>query len=283
MSESQADSSLPGIAGAKTQAERRDEGWPAAQKPPGAGWSWQRWLTLVLLVFAAQLALIFVLGEKKFPPPRAVANVPRLTLADGSNELIALEDPTLFVLPRANDFASAGQAEMSVVTQPFLRWTEPPGELLSPDNETLGAVFTRFMRTNQFAAPTLDFQPEPELSGSVLSLPPVFAENSALQVEGELMQRKWLNPVSLTNWPYADVIAPSKVQVTVNEAGGVLSAVLLPPDNAIEVRYNAADQRALELARRLRFAPSSHLTVGLLIFNWRTVPPPATHSSATAP
>jgi len=283
MSESQADSSLPGIAGAKTQAERRDEGWPAAQKPPGAGWSWQRWLTLVLLVFAAQLALIFVLGEKKFPPPRAVANVPRLTLADGSNELIALEDPTLFVLPRANDFASAGQAEMSVVTQPSLRWTEPPGELLSPDNETLGAVFTRFMRTNQFAAPPLDFQPEPKLRGPVLSLPPAFAENSALQVEGELTQRKWLNPVSLTNWPYADVIAPSKVQVTVNEAGGVLSAVLLPPDIPGEVHYDAADQRALELARRLRFAPSLHLTVGLLIFNWRTVPPPATHSSAAAP
>ena len=68
-----------------------------------------------------------------------------------------------------------------------------------------------------------------------------------------------------------------------NEAGGVLSAVLLPPDIPGEVHYDAADQRALELARRLRFAPSLHLTVGLLIFNWRTVPPPATHSSAAAP
>jgi len=272
MNESHADSSLPGIAGAETRTERRDEGW-----------SRQRWLTLVLLVFAAQLALIFVLGEKQFPPPRAVANVPRLTLADGSNELIALDDPTFFVLPRANDFASAGQGEMSVLTQPSLRWTEPPGELLSPESENLGAVFTRFMRTNQFTAPLLDFQPEPELSEPDLSLPPVFAENSALQVEGELAQRKWLNPVSLTNWPYPNVIAPTRVQVLVDATGDVVSAALLPPANPGEVHYDAADQRALELARGLRFAPSSHLTVGLLSFNWRTVPPPATHSPAAAP
>jgi hypothetical protein len=46
---------------------------------------------------------------------------------------------------------------------------------------------------------------------------------------------------------------------------------------------DAADQRALELAGTLRFAPSSRLTFGKLIFNWHTVPPAATNAPAAAP
>ena len=84
------------------------------------------------LVFAAQVALIFALGEKRFPSPRTVTNVPQLTLADSSSELIALDDPTLFALPHANDFASAVWGGITNVTQPSFRWMEPSGELLSP-------------------------------------------------------------------------------------------------------------------------------------------------------
>jgi hypothetical protein len=270
MNAGHADSSAPEAAGAKSRPER-----------PGGGWSQKRWLTLVVFVFGAQVALIFALGEKQFPTPRAVANVPQLTLADSTSELIALDDPTLFALPHANDFS----LKIYTSPPPDIHWTEPPGELPSPAAENLGAVFTRFMRTNLFAAPLLDFKPGPKLSEPVLPLPPAFAENSTLRIEGELAQRPWLNPVSLTNWPYADVIAPSRVQVLVDAIGDVVSAVLLPPDDS-EVaasQYDAADRRALELARAARFAPSSRLAIGRLIFNWRTGAPPATNSPAAAP
>jgi hypothetical protein len=265
MNETHADSSAPGLAGPR----------------PSEGWSRQRWLTLVALVFGAQVALIFALSEKQFPPPRAVLHVPQLTFADSASELIALDDPTLFALPHANDFS------LKIYTNPppDFRWTEPPGDLLSPAAENLGAVFTRFMQTNSFAAPLLDFKPEPKLSEPVLPLPPTFAENSTLHIEGELAKRKWLDTVSLTNWPYADVIAPSRIQVLVDEFGNVVSAVLLPPDDPADAasHYDAADQRALELARAARFSPSSRLAIGQLIFNWRTVAPPATNSPAAAP
>jgi hypothetical protein len=81
--------------------------------------------------------------------------------------------------------------------------------------------------------------------------------------------------INLTNWPYADVIAPSKVQVLVDAAGNVVSAVLLPSENGFTAadHYDAADQRALELARALRFTPSARLTFGRITFNWQTVPP----------
>ena len=237
MNEVHADSSAPDVAGATSRPEQR-----------GQGWSRQRWLILVALVFAAQLAIIFAIGQRQFQPPRAVVNVPQLVLADNTSELIALDDPTLFALPHADDVAS----EMYAIPPPDFRWTEPPGELLSPAGKNLGTVFTRFMQTNRFAAPILDFKPAPKLSEPVPQLPPAFAENSTLHIEGELAQRKWLNPVNLTNWPYADVIAPSRVQVLVDAAGDVVSAVLLPPDDpeVVASHYDVADQSALELARR---------------------------------
>jgi len=82
------------------------------------------------------------------------------------------------------------------------------------------------------------------------------------------------NPVPVPSLPYNDVIAPSRVQVLVDAAGNVGSAVLLPPDNPLESagHYDAADRRALELARAARFAPAPSLTFGRLIFNWHTVP-----------
>jgi hypothetical protein len=256
----------------------------AGPKPTGEGWSRRRWLTLIAFVFAAQVGFIFALGERHFASPRAVANVPALKLANDSDELIALDDPTLFVLPHANDFASAILQKKFVAPQPSSRWTEPPGELpLAAEN--LGAVFDRFMQTNQFAQSPADFKPPAKLSEPVLPLQPVFAENSALRIEGELAQRRMLNSVSLTNWPYADVIAPSRIQVLVDVDGDVVSAVLLPPDNPGEAasHYEAADQHALEITSNLRFAPASRLTVGQLIFNWRTVAPPATNSPAAVP
>jgi hypothetical protein len=254
----------------------------AAPKPAGAGgWSRRRWLTLIALVFAAQVGFIFALGERHFAPPRAVANVPHLTLADSSSELLALNDPTLFVLPHANDFASAVWLKAPAAPQPSFRWTEPPGELpLAAEN--LGSVFDRFMQTNQFVQSASDFKPPAKLSEPVLPLPPVFADSSTLQIEGELAQRKLLTPKDLPSWPGADVIAPSKVQVLVDAAGEVVSWVLLPPDNraGAAAQYDLADRRALELARATRFAPSSRLTVGQMIFNWRTVPPTATNAPA---
>ena len=254
----------------------------AAPKPAGAGgWPCRRWLTLILLVFAAQVGLVFALGERHFAPPRVVANVPKLALADNSDELLALNDPTLFALPHAGDFVSAACLQTPVTPPPLFHWAETPGEL-PLDAENLGAVFSRFMQTNRFAMPTGNFKPEPKLSEPVLPLQPVFADASTLQIEGGLARRKLLTRENLPSWPRPDVIAPSKVQVLVNAAGDVVSAVLMPPDNRAEAaaQYDAADANALALARAARFAPAPGLTDGQMIFDWHTVAPPATNSPA---
>jgi hypothetical protein len=126
-------------------------------------WTPVHWLAVIALVFATHIALIFLFGEKKEIIPRAVTDVPTLTLTDNSDELLALNDPTLFALPHQRDFASAAWLKMAAVKQPLFRWTESPRPLpMAADG--LGAAFGQFMQTNFFVSQPLDFKPVPELS-----------------------------------------------------------------------------------------------------------------------
>ncbi len=246
----------------------------AETKSPDEGpWTRSRWLTVVALVFSAHVLLLFAFGGRKQVVPRAVANVPTLSLADYSNEWLALNDPTLFALPNQKDFASAVWLPAHSVNPPSFRWLEPPGEL-SLSGGKLGALFNEFMQTNRFPDFELQLKPPVKLSAPGLPMESAPAQTSTLQIQDDLAQRQLLDPIHLPSWPYANVIAPSKVQLLVNEAGDVVSAVLLPPGSGFITanQYAPADQRALELARAARFAPASRLTVGRMIFNWHTVP-----------
>lgn len=249
------------------------------QEPHGGRRPFRRWLMPIGLVFAAQVGIIFGLGERHFKPPRPVTNVPHLRLAANTDGGFALADPTLFALPHADDFAAGIWLQAYPVPPPTFQWTVPP-QPLSLAGEGLGMLFNQFMQTNRFAGSPLDFKPPPKLSAVAAPLEPVFAENSTLRIAGGLPGRRLLTPMVLTNWPYPDVIAPSRVQVLVDAAGNVVSAVLLPSDNLSETagHFNDADQRALELASAARFTPASRLALGLLIFNWRTVPPAETNA-----
>jgi hypothetical protein len=238
-------------------------------------------LTLIALVFAAHVLLLFAFGGRKPAVPRAVTNVPTLNLADNSSEWLALNDPTLFVLPHQKDFASAIWLPVPALKPPSFRWTELP-RWLSLSADKLGLAFNQFMQTNRFTGFELQLKPPVKLSTPGLPVESARAQTSTLQIQDDLAQRRLLDPINLPSWPYANVIAPSRVQLLVNEAGDVISAVLLPPDSGFTAadQYDQADQRALELARTARFAPSSRLTVGRMLFNWHTVPPPATNAPA---
>jgi hypothetical protein len=87
-----------------------------------------------------------------------------------------------------------------------------------------------------------------------------------------------LAPLVLTNWPEANLIAASKIQVLVDTTGNVISAILLPADYGYETeaRDEGADQMALQLARAARFVPRDQISIGQMVFNWHVVPPPVT-------
>jgi hypothetical protein len=248
------------------------------------GWTARRWWTVGLLVFIIHVALVFALGARKLPPVRPVTSVPSLRLAAANDEFIALNDPTLFALPHTNDFGAANRMQTPILNPPTFHWTEPPpGPPLMP--EALGRTFAGFLQGVPPDGGALDFQSAPKFDEPEVPVLTALPQASSLRLRGELARRPLLATPSLTDWPAADVIAPSKVQVLVDATGRVVSAVLLPPDHGWEsaAHDDQADQAALNLARAAQFAPAPRLTVGQMIFNWHTVPPPATNAPVTPP
>ena len=249
------------------------ESWPVEPKR-SEGWSRSRWIFLIAFVLAAHIAFIFIFGTKQQIVPRAVTNVPQLQLADDASELIALDDPTLFALPHANDFASAVWLKTPTNAPPDFRWTATTN-WLTLDAGKLGATFNEFMQTNRFAEFQPDFKPEPRLSEPVWPVESAPPQNSTLQISGDLAQRRLLNQINLPSLPCNDVLPPGKVQALVDAAGNVVSVVLLEASG-----LELADTNALAFARTARFAPAAQLTFGELIFNWHTVPAAATNTNA---
>ena len=87
-----------------------------------------------------------------------------LKLANDSDELLALNDPTLFALPHQRDFASAVWLKMPAEKPPPISATRNRRSWLPLSAEKLGATFRQFMQTNYFAGQPLDFKPAPKLS-----------------------------------------------------------------------------------------------------------------------
>ncbi len=266
-------------------------------------WSWTRWLTLIAVVLAVHVALIFIFTERKPPARAAVENGMALALAgEPSDGWLALNSATLFGQPNQNGFA--GIMWMALPPLPFRQqdWTEKPHWLGETDSLSVAGLvmpFNRFVQTNYFAGIHLEFNLPPQLTVPALAAEFAFAPASTLQIEGELTKRQLLNPMKLPSWPSTGVVAPSMVQVLVDAAGNVVSAVLLPSDDFMETSApvdsdagKRADARALELARTAHFAPlapsggglavnpASHLTIGRLIFKWQTAPETTAGSAA---
>jgi len=245
----------------------------------------RRWLITVLLVFAAQLGLIFGLSDKT--RPRARSSVSRASLrlaAPGSNEVLALMDPTWFALPHRQSFS--GPAWMTIPALPTnaFSWSE---ELrpLGLRTQDLGAAFNRFVATNDFAGFQTLAPPEPALALPAVR-PLAVPSSSSLRIEGRLAQRRLLTPLSLTNWPHTDLLTNSVVQLLVDAEGRPVSGGTLLSSSGLA----AADQHALELATAARFnsvaeggptGPADRLTWGTLIFEWKNLSLPAINGPAS--
>ncbi|MGH7940422.1 MAG: hypothetical protein ACREFR_05060 [Limisphaerales bacterium] len=262
---------------------------------PVRKWTWMRWTGAVAIVFLVHVVLIFIFGARKPLPPTPPSKAPSLALvAESPGDWLALNNATLFALPGNYGFAASMWMQMPPLTIHPQNWTEDP-RWLSPSNSLqmagLFAAFNRFVQTNTFAALQFQFNPPDEVTPPVTPTQPPMAQHSTLRIEGEIAGRTLLTPLHLPSWPDSDVDAPSIVQVLINAAGNVVSAVLLPQEivsqeNSWEppLSHNPkADLSAVELARTLRFAPLpsaqasrsaplSGLALGKLVFIWHTIP-----------
>jgi hypothetical protein len=241
------------------------------------------------LVFAAQVGLLFWLGN---PPPAAPLklSVPPVihVSGTGSEEWLALQDPTLFVLPHRDNFS--GDAWLKIPPQKFAptNWTEPPRPLPLPA-EQLGAAFVAFMQTNRPARFQLAL--ESGLASENPEGPPMvsISNPSTLRIEGDLARLHLLTPLHLPPQTNADLLTNTVVQLLVSAEGYPFSTVLLSGSGSGE-----ADEAALtNYAKAVRFAPAQEaalgmvpgnkMTLGKLVFEWQTIPPAPTNAPPANP
>lgn len=247
-----------------------------------------RWWVVVAAVFVAQVAAIYWLGERQLPPPEPHPPGPSLQFARPSlRELISLEDPSLFALPRLQGFSGDVWLTLPTNEPPAFEWSDAP-EWLPLDLPQLGVSLNRFLATNTFGANLLSVRPEPILTLPTLASPFQLAAKSRLHLDGDLVNRKLLNPVDLPSPMAGDLLTNSVVRVIVDADGRPVSATLLSSSG-----QHATDLLALQQAWQSRFAAlpllppesgvegPSPLQPGLMIFEWHTLPLPPTNTPAS--
>lgn len=253
-------------------------------------WSGRRWWVVLALVMAAQVGLIFWLGERKFATPRPPARAPVLSLLkQDSTELLTLNDPTLFALPQRLGFS--GMAWLKPLEVPFQvkRWTEAP-RFLALSAQELGGGTGSPKLTQDSLAPRMPGRPEPVLISPITGSLSLAVDHSTFRLEGKLTQRRLLTTFNLPSWSAADILTNTVVQLVVDARGFPLSASLLNRSGS-----KSADQFALEQATAARFnslvqtGPNRStnvlegLSLGELIFDWHTLPPAATNTAPGSP
>lgn len=243
----------------------------------------QFWVWGFVFLFLLHAFAIFWFAERRANPPAWQKPSAFLYLSSEPAvdhrvaELTGFHDPTLFALPHADGFS--GGAWLNFHPQiPTLENASSPPAWLPLSAEELGNALDEYSRTN---GPS-----EERLLASLRATRPVEVRipdepaitNTVLRVEGPLASRRITGLPSLPSAAYTDVLRGTAVAVSVNGEGIVETASL-----AEESGLNAADVRAVELARLVQFEPapvsdarlraSASPALGLLIFTWHVVPP----------
>ena len=253
-------------------------------------WPLRCWGVMVALIFGVQLGLIFWLGSTApiYPVPAA----PALTLhlsGQALTELRALSDPTLFTLPHPPGLAGPVTRNMPRPEFRPFEWSAPTNRLpLAIDR--LGTVFSQLVETSEFSALQLPAQPEAAPTLPELAPLAILTDQSVLQLEDGLAQRRLLAPLQLKSCTNTDILASSVVRVVVDAGGRPVSVTLLSSSGS-----TAADQYALDQAWAARFEPWSpnsaetlskpteQLSWGRMIFRWHTIPMPSASAPAASP
>lgn len=241
------------------------------------------------IVFAVQVALTFWLGNpppvKHFEPPI----VPPIDVADDrSQDLLAITDPTLFILPHRDNFS--GDAWLKMEPRKFTptNWTEPPQPLELPKDQ-LGGAFVAFMQTNR--PPRFQPRIESELDNAEAPAPPLapISIPSQMLVEGDLAKLRLLTPLHLPPATNSDLLTNTVIRMVVDAQGYPYSAVIWAKSGNDDVDAMALTNfsRGIRFsppeAEALRAVPANKMVSGKLVFEWQTVPPPPTNAPSGAP
>ncbi len=254
---------------------------------PG-GWSNLRFAMVALVLFFLQAGLIWGFAEREHKLPLVEASafalrpLSRHLSQEQLDTTLFAQDPTLFQAPSLHGFS--GRAWMQ---------TPPPeyhaAETPAPD--------VWLALTNSGWSPRLRVPAPPREAPLALAAPPPTQftpapippaaeapSDSGFRIDGGLRQRRLLGSApALAPQPSAELLKDTVVQIAVDPSGQVMTACVVANSGSA-----GADNTALGIARRLRFAPlqapGAAPDWGRIVFAWQTIePPPPPAASAPAP
>ena len=252
-----------------------------------AAWPPSRWLAFVVGVFVLQIALIWALGDRRFtsapvkPFGMSVALLPEINATTSASEA---HEPAFLALPNVRGFSGEAWLKYQPPAHQLAEWHEPPPWLsLALHVETLGAAISELAVKSRPPPLRVADQPLPWSPAAELPIAPVpFPAHSRLEFTGGVLPDTLVQIPTLPSWQSNEAVSNSVVRVAFDQAGRPFSCVLLSKSGLKE-----ADDYALRLATGLRYRSTglpSHrdardlLNFGTLIFQWHTVPLPASPS-----
>ncbi len=253
------------------------------------GWSRQRWLAVILLVFGVQAGLIFWLSDRSPMTPRVPAFAPTFQPAPRSQaELIAIQNPTLFALPQPESFSGLALARQNSDLHGMLNrsfeWSST-NAWLTLTRAQLDSSFDLLMQQHRPAFRHGLALGTPELTLPLTEPLPGGPQTSQLRLTGTLEHRALLARPALPGFAATDLLSNTVVRLAVSPEGLPISSVLSAKSGSIE-----ADSFAMNLARTLRFAPKhpgalpskepqpGETDWGTVVFEWASLPITSTNT-----
>jgi len=267
-------------------------------KQPAEGWSNQAIGICVLIVFALQLGILFWLGRTPLDKVRVhtvnepIRLMPQIQLVSDSGPGAVFSDPTLFSRPNRRGFSGTAWRRFAGVEHQLINWDEAP-RLLDNQPAALGATY-RAALPDHLAFVT-DIPAKRPAGSMAVELPRLaFRAASELEPRGSLAKRPVVRSVSVPAMPHNEALRRTRVRIGVNTDGYVVSATVLDRLAKGDPFQAAADGRALELLRGIRFEPAKRarfdrpdrpgaLEWGEVLFHWRTIAPPKPPAAPTPP
>ena len=126
-------------------------------------------------------------------------------------------------------------------------------------------------------------------------MPPLAVRaTSELEILGSLAKRPLVRTVSVPALPHDEALRRTQVRIGVNTDGYVVSATVPERLAKDDAQQAAADRRAVDMLRGIRFQPAKRarfdrpdqpgrLEWGEALFHWRTVAPPKTPPAPAPP
>ncbi len=250
-----------------------------------------------ILIFIGQVGVLAWLGgvgldTKKTVMAPELKLMPEILLIPDHGAGAPFSDPMLFTRPNRRGFSGAAWRSFDGVEHQLIEWDEP-GRPLANEPGTLGARFRKAL-PNHMAFVT-DIPAKRLAKPMEVVLPPLaMRATSEIEVRGRLAKRPLVRKVAVPGWSHGEALQRTHVRIGVNPDGYVVSTTLpgrLAKPGSLQA---AADQRALDLLRGIRFQPApgaaprlpgdaSQLEWGEAIFHWQTVAPPKPPPVTPAP